>query len=41
MEREIKVFGDPLERTWRACIFSLCGVTASRENSGLAERSSI
>ena len=40
-ERELKVFGDPLERTWRACIFSLCGVTASRENSGLAERSSI
>ena len=25
-EREISVFGDPLERTWKSCIFSFCGV---------------
>ncbi len=25
-EREIAAFGDPLERLWRDCIFSLCGV---------------
>ena len=25
-EREISVFGDPLERLWRDCIFGLCGV---------------
>ena len=25
-ERESQVFGDPLERLWRDCIFSLCGV---------------
>lgn len=25
-EREIKVFGDPLETIWRNCIFGLCGV---------------
>ena len=25
-EREIKVFGDPLETTWQKCIFDLCGV---------------
>lgn len=24
-EREMKVFGDPLERIWRDCIFGLCG----------------
>jgi len=26
--REIAAFGDPLERLWRDCIFSLCGVPA-------------
>ncbi len=25
-EREIEVFGDPLERLWKDCIFSFCGV---------------
>jgi len=25
-ERELKVFGDPLEALWKNCIFSLCGV---------------
>lgn len=25
-EREIGVFGDPLERLWKDCIFSFCGV---------------
>ena len=25
-ERERNVFGDPLERTWKDCIFDLCGV---------------
>ena len=25
-ERENKVFGDPLERIWRDCVFGLCGV---------------
>jgi NAD(P)H dehydrogenase (quinone) len=25
--REAQVFGDPLERLWRDCIFGLCGVT--------------
>jgi putative NADPH-quinone reductase len=25
-EREIEVFGDPLETLWKNCIFSLCGV---------------
>jgi NAD(P)H dehydrogenase (quinone) len=25
-ERERSVFGDPLERLWKACIFDLCGV---------------
>ena len=27
-ERELAAFGDPLERLWRDCIFSLCGVPA-------------
>ena len=26
-EREDSVFGDPLERIWKDCIFGLCGVT--------------
>ncbi|HET6462045.1 MAG TPA: hypothetical protein VFG29_14785 [Syntrophales bacterium] len=25
-EREMNVFGDPLETLWKNCIFSLCGV---------------
>ncbi|MDP2936404.1 MAG: NAD(P)H-dependent oxidoreductase [Dehalococcoidia bacterium] len=25
-ERELQVFGDPLERIWRDCVFGLCGV---------------
>ncbi len=25
-EREARVFGDPLERIWRDCVFGLCGV---------------
>ncbi len=25
-ERELKVFGDPLERIWKDCVFGLCGV---------------
>jgi len=25
-ERELRVFGDPLETLWRGCIFDLCGV---------------
>jgi putative NADPH-quinone reductase len=25
-DREIEVFGDPLERLWKDCIFNLCGV---------------
>lgn len=27
MERENSVFGDPLERIWKDCIFNFCGVT--------------
>jgi putative NADPH-quinone reductase len=26
-ERELKVFGNPLETLWKNCIFGLCGVT--------------
>jgi NAD(P)H dehydrogenase (quinone) len=25
-DREARVFGDPLERIWKDCIFGLCGV---------------
>ena len=25
-KRELEIFGDPLERIWRDCIFDLCGV---------------
>lgn len=25
-EREMKIFGDPLETIWRNCIFGLCGI---------------
>ena len=27
LERELAVFGDPLEALWKNCIFGLCGVT--------------
>jgi NAD(P)H dehydrogenase (quinone) len=27
LEREMKVFGDPLQLLWKNCIFDLCGVT--------------
>jgi NAD(P)H dehydrogenase (quinone) len=30
LEREKTVFGDPLERLWRDCIFGLCGVSDVR-----------
>jgi len=26
-QRELTVFGDPLERIWRDCIFDFCGIT--------------
>ncbi len=26
MERELSVFGDPLESLWKTCVFDLCGV---------------
>src|SRR5574340_741878 len=26
IERELKVFGDPLETIWKNCIFGLCGI---------------
>jgi NAD(P)H dehydrogenase (quinone) len=26
-EREIRVFGDPLETIWKNCVFGLCGIT--------------
>jgi putative NADPH-quinone reductase len=25
-EREISIFGDPLEKIWRSCVFAFCGV---------------
>ena len=32
LEREIRVFGDPLETLWKNCVFGLCGVeTVQRE----------
>jgi len=30
VEREQKIFGDPLERIWKDCIVSFCGVQAFR-----------
>lgn len=36
LEREMKVFGDPLETLWKNCIFGLCGVKAfCRKNYGI------
>ena len=29
-DRELEVFGDPLERTWADCVFGLCGVADVR-----------
>jgi len=26
LEREIQVFGDPLERIWKDCVFDFCGI---------------
>jgi putative NADPH-quinone reductase len=35
-ERELEVFGDPLETLWKNCIFGLCGVKAfQRKNYGV------
>jgi putative NADPH-quinone reductase len=35
-ERERRVFGDPLERIWRDCVFGLCGVArVERRNYGI------
>lgn len=35
-EREIEVFGDPLETLWKNCIFGLCGVKKfHRKNYGI------
>lgn len=33
LERETKVFGDPLEALWRSCVFGLCGVEDVRRRS--------
>ena len=30
-ERELRVFGDPLQALWKNCIFDLCGVPAFTE----------
>ncbi len=32
-QREAEVFGDPLERLWRDCIFGLCGVERFRRRT--------
>jgi putative NADPH-quinone reductase len=32
-EREQAVFGDPLERIWKDCIFGLCGVSDVRRRT--------
>lgn len=29
-EREVRVFGDPLQRIWKDCVFGLCGVADVR-----------
>ena len=39
-ERELHVFGDPLERIWKDCIFGLCGVRqVERRNFGVVATS--
>jgi NAD(P)H dehydrogenase (quinone) len=41
LEREMKVFGDPLETLWRNCIFGLCGIKDFfRKNFGVVITSS-
>jgi NAD(P)H dehydrogenase (quinone) len=41
-ERELQVFGDPLETIWKNCIFSLCGVkNIYRETFSVAITSTI
>lgn len=41
-EREMAVFGDPLETLWRKCIFELCGVTSFyRRNFGVIVTSTL
>ena len=32
-DREVAVFGDPLELIWRKCVFGLCGVTNVRRQT--------
>jgi NAD(P)H dehydrogenase (quinone) len=32
-QRELEVFGDPLETLWRNCVFGLCGVTNVRRRN--------
>ena len=40
-DREIKVFGDPLETLWKNCIFGLCGIeNVFRRNFGVVVTSS-
>jgi putative NADPH-quinone reductase len=35
-DREMRVFGDPLENIWKQCIFDLCGIrTVHRETFGV------
>ena len=35
-EREMEVFGDPLDILWKKCIFGLCGIkNIHRENYGV------
>jgi NAD(P)H dehydrogenase (quinone) len=33
LERDLDIFGDPLERLWRDCIFGLCGVRRFRRET--------
>ncbi len=41
-EREKTIFGDPLERIWKDCIFDLCGVTEThRQMFGVIVTSSL
>jgi NAD(P)H dehydrogenase (quinone) len=42
MEREARVFGDPLETLWKNCVFGLCGVkTFYRETFSIVVTSTI
>ncbi len=41
-EREVRVFGDPLETLWKNCVFGLCGVeTFYRETFSVVVTSTI